>query len=133
MDGVERGVRGSVTRRQVWQGFLDWFRPVDHEVVATTGTGHGVKSTRESVDLAGPLARTGAFELGAFGEGGVPADLAKQMFAEEATPEIDEHELHEFLAADQDPVHADPVFREELRDQLWALVQDGVITRPRDH
>ena len=133
MDGVERGVRGSVTRRQVWQGFLDWFRPVDHEAVATAGTAHGVKSTRASIDLAGPLARTGVFESGAFGEGGVPVDLAQQMVAEEETPEIDEHELHEFLAADHDPIPADPVFREELRDQLWALVQDGVITRSKDH
>jgi len=133
MDGVERGVRGGVTRRQGWQGFLDWFRPVDHEAVATAGAEYGVKSTRASIDLTRPLARAGAFEAEAFGEGGIPADLAERIFGEEATAEIDEHELHEFLAADHDPIPADPVFREELRDQLWALVRDGAITRPKDH
>jgi hypothetical protein len=130
MDGAKRGVRGGVTRRQVWQGFLDWFRPGDHAVVTS---GHGVNSTGASIDLTAPLAQTGGLEGSAFGEGGMSDDLSEQSFGEEATLEIDEHELHEFLAADHDPIPADPVFREELRDQLWALVQDGAITRPKDH
>ena len=54
---------------------------------------------------------------------------AATMLAEEAG----HGDLLEFLAADLDPVPADPVFREELREQLWALVQDGTTARPRDH
>ena len=54
---------------------------------------------------------------------------AATMLAEEAR----HGDLLEFLAADLDPVPADPVFREELREQLWALVQDGTTARPRDH
>ncbi len=34
----------------------------------------------------------------------------------------DDAELLEFLAADLDPVPADPVFRERLREQLWEMV-----------
>jgi hypothetical protein len=42
-------------------------------------------------------------------------------------------ELEEFLAADRDPIAADPRFRDDLRERLWALVQDGLVTRPRNH
>jgi len=44
-----------------------------------------------------------------------------------------EEELQEFLAADREPTEADPRFRDELRERLWAIVQDGLITRPRNH
>jgi hypothetical protein len=44
-----------------------------------------------------------------------------------------EEELQDFLAADRDPIDADPRFREDLRERLWAIVQDGLITRPRNH
>ena len=33
-------------------------------------------------------------------------------------------ELMEFMAADVDPVPADPVFRDRLREQLWEMVVD---------
>ncbi len=54
-------------------------------------------------------------------------------FADDLECEIDEEELLEFLAADHDPAAADPAFREQLRDQLWALVQEGASMRRKDH
>ena len=47
--------------------------------------------------------------------------------------DVDELELLEFLAADLDPVPADPAFRRRLSDLLWDMVRDGRVTRPRNH
>jgi hypothetical protein len=47
--------------------------------------------------------------------------------------DVGDAELLEFLATDLDPTPADPLFREELREQCWSLVQDGVTARPKDH
>jgi len=41
-------------------------------------------------------------------------------------------ELREFLASDLDPVPADPVFRERLREELWEMVANGRVARPKD-
>lgn len=116
MGGFERGVRGRVTRRQIWQGFLGWLRPIDHDVSASQ---HAMSAAAASTDLVAPMALIGGA-------------LAGKMSADEAMDEIDEDELLEFLEADHDPVPADPVFREQLRDQLWALVHEGATTRPKD-
>jgi hypothetical protein len=62
--------------------------------------------------------------MGSSIESGAEAVLAAEM---------DEGDLLEFLAADLDPVPADPMFREDLRERLWSLVQDGVTARPKDH
>ncbi len=51
----------------------------------------------------------------------------------ESAEAIDERELLEFLAADLDPVPADPVFRRQLSDLLWDMVRDGRGLRTRDH
>ncbi len=45
----------------------------------------------------------------------------------------DELELLEFLAADLDPVPADPIFQKQLADLLWEMVRDGRGGRPRNH
>jgi hypothetical protein len=47
--------------------------------------------------------------------------------------DVDELELLEFLAADLDPVPADPAFRRRLSDLLWDMVRDGRVTRHRNH
>lgn len=47
--------------------------------------------------------------------------------------EITEEELLDFLAADLDPVPANPVFKEKLRDALWEMVADGRVGRRNDH
>lgn len=53
--------------------------------------------------------------------------------ADELRPEVDELELLEFLAADLDPVPADPVFKRELGDRLWEMVSEGRLPRPPRH
>lgn len=41
----------------------------------------------------------------------------------------DDEELAAFLAADYEPVEADPEFKRKLRDQLWSLIQSNEMTR----
>ena len=48
-------------------------------------------------------------------EGRVPNEIASEFTTEE---------LAEFLEADLDPIDARPEFREQLRDDLWTMVQD---------
>lgn len=55
------------------------------------------------------------------------------VFVEEAMSDFDEEELRDFLAADDTPVPVDTAFKERLRDQLWALVRQGVTTPPKPH
>lgn len=52
---------------------------------------------------------------------------------EDLAHDVDELELLEFLAADLDPVPADPVFKQELSELLWDMVQGGRVVRPRNH
>lgn len=52
---------------------------------------------------------------------------------EELHAEVDELELLEFLAADLDPVPADPRFERSLREQLWEMVTTGRLPRPSRH
>lgn len=47
--------------------------------------------------------------------------------------EASDLELLEFLAADIDPIPADPIFRQELGEALWELVQSGSLPQPRRH
>jgi hypothetical protein len=57
------------------------------------------------------------------------ADWPSQSGSAEAILEFnrsfarEERELLDFLAADVDPVPADPVFRERLKDELWEMVR----------
>jgi hypothetical protein len=123
---LEDEVRSGVTRRKVWQGFLDWLRPIDHEVSVPQSAMSPVSASADPVVSLGAVARTSSGEA-------LSGELAQMFFDEEALPEIDEAELLEFLAADEDPVQADPEFRDELRDRLWTLVHEGAFTRPKDH
>lgn len=50
--------------------------------------------------------------------------------AEELHGEVDELELLEFLAADLDPVPADPRFERELKERLWEMVATRRFPRP---
>jgi len=52
---------------------------------------------------------------------------------EDLDQDVNELELLEFLAADLDPVPADPAFRRELGELLWDMVRDGRVSRPRNH
>jgi hypothetical protein len=100
---------------------MDWVRPSNRE-------GHlPLHAVGSSIGSPCPVASSPV--VGFVSE----ADRAREFFAEEEQYEIDPDELLEFLAADHDPVAADPVFRDQLRDELWALVESGGVTRPRNH
>ena len=38
--------------------------------------------------------------------------------------DVTEAELRDFLAADDEPVEADPVFKQRLRERLWEMIQE---------
>lgn len=99
--------------RHVWQGLIDWFRTSDR---SGTGSHSGVPAPmpvdpepRMDEALAGTLCLD---ELGGDAEG---------------------RELLDFLSADVDPIPADPVFRERLREELWRFVQHGDPDPPERH
>jgi hypothetical protein len=94
-------------RQRAWQSLLDWFRPDFCEA-----------STRANVTPSTGPSTAGAIEASA---------LAGK------TDEMAEGELREFLAADFDPIAADPVFKEHLRERLWRLVEEGATARSKDH
>ena len=43
---------------------------------------------------------------------------------------FNESELLDFMAADVDPVPADPAFRDRLREQLWSMVVEERVAAP---
>ena len=43
---------------------------------------------------------------------------------EEIAAEFTTEELQEFLEADRHPVKADPVFKEQLRERLWKMLEE---------
>jgi hypothetical protein len=49
--------------------------------------------------------------------------LQEREVIEEIAAEFTTEELQEFLEADQYPIQADPVFKEQLREKLWRLLQ----------
>jgi hypothetical protein len=52
-----------------------------------------------------------------------PGDLQEPEVIEEIASKFTTEELQEFLEADLHPIEADPVFKEQLREKLWKLVQ----------
>lgn len=119
--GPERGMRDSVTRRPVWQGFLDWLRASDR---ATDGAVSAPTLVRSLSAPSEAWTSSGFLST---------VERARQEFLDEEGKEIDPDELLDFLAADHDPVPVDPVFRDRLRKDLWALVEKGAVRRPPRH
>lgn len=79
-------------------------------------------------------------DLGAGNASGDSIGILADPFADtelavdrDAEQEVDELEILEFLAADLDPVPADPAFRERLAETLWEMVRDGRMARSRNH
>lgn len=75
-------------------------------VVPLVRPGRATFGTGDAVEGAPPLA-------------GIDGDVA--VLDDEAT----DAELMEFMAADIDPVPADPAFRDRLRETLWDMVREG--------
>jgi hypothetical protein len=79
------------------------------------------------------LLGTGSVSEDSIGILGDPFSDTAHISAQDVAEDVDELELLEFLAADLDPVPADPAFRRTLSDLLWDMVRDGRVTRPRNH
>ena len=58
--------------------------------------------------------------------------LQEREVIQEIAAEFTTEELQEFLEADQYPIEADPVFKQQLREKLWKLVQRDIETTPED-
>jgi hypothetical protein len=52
--------------------------------------------------------------------------LQEREVIEEIAAEFTTEELQEFLEADLHPIEADPLFKEQLREKLWRLVQRNI-------
>jgi len=51
-------------------------------------------------------------------------DREEREVIEEIAAEFSTQELQEFLEADRNPAPADPVFKEQLREKLWKLLEE---------
>ena len=101
-----------MARGRVWQGIRDWFRPVDRAVQPTTSRPASVGAP------SGPI-RTREFTRAMLDADSPGADVIPlHSVASVVDDRIDDTELLDFLAADVDPVPADPAFRERLREEL---------------
>ena len=52
-----------------------------------------------------------------------PSGLQEREVIEEIAAEFTTEELQEFLEADRYPIEADPLFKEQLREKIWRLLQ----------
>ena len=55
-----------------------------------------------------------------------PIGLQEREVIEEIAAEFTTEELQEFLEADRYPIEADPLFKEQLREQIWKLLQRSI-------
>jgi len=58
--------------------------------------------------------------------------LQEREVIEEIAAEFTTEELQEFLEADRYPIEADPLFKEQLREKLWKLLQRSIKAVPED-
>ena len=108
-----------MARGRVWQGLVEWWK----------STGAAATSADERV-TGEPGERRDAEPAVDVAERWVHRELVSQDAAPPtADDEVSDEELHEFLAADHDPVEADPAFKRKLREQLWAMISDNDPTR----
>ena len=112
-------------RRRLWQGILDRLWSAAAKPVQRTAA--TPEACRASAGVAAPAERA-ACAAAAPGE-----ELTGDAASEALVLEASHDELLEFLSGDIDPVPADPVFRDELREQLWSIVEEGALSRSKDH
>ena len=58
--------------------------------------------------------------------------LQERVVIEEIAADFTTEELQEFLEADRYPIEADPLFKEQLREKLWKLLQRSTKAIPED-
>ena len=108
-----------MARGRAWQGLLDWWNPAGSASAPADervpGDAAGWRGADPALDASGGWVR---WELVSQGAAGTTAE-----------EEVSDDELLEFLAADDDPVEADPAFKRRLREQLWAMIRANNQTR----
>ena len=122
----------SVARGRCWRGLVEWWWPSERprsQSNAIAGD-EGASSSERSSDAVHWLR---SFESGCSGPASEALLPDPRMYSWENDSESTEAELAEFLAGDLEPTEADARFREELREQLWSLVEQGELLRRRDH
>ena len=72
-----------------------------------------------------PMAWWGKRAAGGAMERREASGLQEREVIEEIAAEFTTEELQEFLEADRHPIEADPLFKEQLREQIWRLLQRG--------
>jgi hypothetical protein len=55
-----------------------------------------------------------------------PRGLQEREVIDEIAAEFTTEELQEFLEADRHPIGADPLFKEQLREKIWRLLQRSI-------
>ena len=123
----------SVARGRCWRGLVQWWKPSQRSrSLDDAAAGHEeTSSTDRSSDSVHWLMRS--FESGYSAPAAETLVPDPRMDSWVSDCESTEAELAEFLACDLESTEADPRFREELREQLWALVEEGELLRRRDH
>ncbi len=130
--GAPDGSEACVGRRNIWQEFRQWLQerprlrsdrsPLRAGHPSTTPIGTAGLEPHEWPSNVLPFVRPGQPESLTDRDGSVAAALTLDGPSAEA-------ELLEFLAADLDPIPADPVFREQLREKLWEIVERDSASR----
>ena len=114
--------------------------PLSWESAATDGAIDGANRGELPRDRMGRAFAMTIKDLGAGSACGDSVGVLADPFADaelvvdqDSQRAIDDLEILEFLAADLDPVPADPAFRERLAETLWEMVRDGRMARSRNH
>lgn len=113
-----------MARGRVWQGIRDWFRPLDRAHRSSSPREETGDARSDHARIHGRQATLARIES----EGGaqvIPfprSPTGEAVLADPAFSPAADAELLDFLAADFDPVPADPAFRDRLRDELWEMV-----------
>ncbi len=108
-----------MARGRVWQALLDWWKPAGSAAAPADESVAG-----DAVDWRGAEPAVDA------SEGWERRKLFSQDVAGSAAEdEVSDQELLDFLAADNDPVEANPAFKRKLREQLWAMIRENNMSR----
>lgn len=132
--------------RSVWQGLLDWWNPPGAPSVSASAD-PSLDSVGRSPGASGNpfvepdptveidrAAHSPSVERAPLLVSQKPETAKRAHLVDVSRRDADpidptDEELMEFLAADYEPVEADPEFKRKLRDQLWTLVQGNELTR----
>lgn len=147
----------TVGRGRFFQGLVDWLKPSpdlqrkaerasaevdgvrnDPNRSSPSAASKGASQDWERIDLVKAEGALDAVGLNGDSEAGSdgqpegvlvldPLDATGQGSGD--LMHVSEAELQDFLAADHEPVEADPAFKSRLRAQLWDMIQEDELPR----